>query len=105
MRRLIISLITLVTIQSAFAVDRLSSLPCPILGGELSNSAATSVADIDEERRMENIKEGVRGINLTPEQQYDLNQRLYDEYVAYKFDSAFYYIDKNVKALRASGDK
>ena len=48
MRRLIISLITLVTIQSAFAVDRLLSLPCPILGGELSNSAATSVADIDE---------------------------------------------------------
>ena len=60
---------------------------------------------INKERRMENIKEGVRGINLTPEQQYDLNQRLYDEYVAYKFDSAFYYIDKNVKALRASVDK
>jgi hypothetical protein len=33
---------------------------------------------INKERRMENIKEGVRGINLTPEQQYDLNQRLYD---------------------------
>ena len=48
MRRLIISLIALVTMQSAFAVNRLSSLPCPILGGELSNSAATSVADIDE---------------------------------------------------------
>ena len=48
MRRLIISLITLVTMQSAFAVDRLSNLPCPILGGELSNSAATSVEDIDE---------------------------------------------------------
>ena len=60
---------------------------------------------INKERRMENIKEGVRGINLTPEQQYDLNQRLYDEYVAYKFDSAFYYIDKNVKPLRATGDK
>ena len=44
---------------------------------------------INKERRMENIKEGVRGINLAPEQQYDLNQRLYDEYVAYKFDSAF----------------
>ena len=28
--------------------DRLSALPCPILGGELSNSAATSVEDIDE---------------------------------------------------------
>ena len=48
MKRLIISLIVLVTMQSAFAVDRLSSLPYPILGGELSNSAATSVADIDE---------------------------------------------------------
>ena len=38
----------MVTMQSAFAADRLSALPCPILGGELSNSAATSVADIDE---------------------------------------------------------
>jgi hypothetical protein len=48
MRRLIISLVVMVTMQSAFAADRLSALLCPILGGELSNSAATSVADIDE---------------------------------------------------------
>ena len=48
MRRLIISLVVMVTMQSIFAADRLSALPCPILGGELSNSAATSVADIDE---------------------------------------------------------
>ena len=48
MKRLIISLIALVTMQSAIADDRLSMLPCPILGGELSNSAATSVEDIDE---------------------------------------------------------
>ena len=48
MRRLIISLIALVAMQSAVATDRLTTLPCPILGGELSNSAATSVADIDE---------------------------------------------------------
>ena len=58
----------------------------------------------DKERRVAAIKEGVKGITLTTEQQYDLNQRLYDEYVAYKFDSAFYYIDKNVKALRKSGN-
>ncbi len=57
----------------------------------------------DKERRVAAIKEGVKGITLTAEQQYDVNQRLYDEYVAYKFDSAFYYIDKNVKALRKSG--
>ena len=58
----------------------------------------------EKERRVTAIKEGVKGITLTPEQQYDFNQRLYDEYVAYKFDSAFYYIDKNVKALSASRD-
>ena len=48
MRRLIIILTTLITLQSIFATDRLSMLPCPILGGELSNSAATSVEDIEE---------------------------------------------------------
>ena len=58
----------------------------------------------EKERRVTNIKDGVRGITLSPEQQYDLNQRLYDEYVAYKFDSAFYYIEKNVNALSASAD-
>ena len=58
----------------------------------------------EKEGRVAAIKEGVKGITLTAEQQFDLNQRLYDEYVAYKFDSAFYYIDKNVKALRKSGD-
>lgn len=58
----------------------------------------------EKERRVTNIKDGVRGIKLSPEQQYDLNQRLYDEYVAYKFDSAFYYIEKNVNALSSSAD-
>ena len=58
----------------------------------------------EKERSVTNIKEGVRGIKLSPEQQYDLNQRLYDEYVAYKFDSAFYYIEKNVNALSSSAD-
>jgi len=34
MRRLIISLIALVAMQSAVATDRLTTLPCPIFGGE-----------------------------------------------------------------------
>ena len=38
----------LMTALTSSAEDRLSRLPCPILGGELSNSAATSVADIEE---------------------------------------------------------
>lgn len=48
MKRLIFFLVSLLTMCSAFAADRLLSLPYPILGGELSNSAATSVTDIDE---------------------------------------------------------
>ena len=48
MKRLIISLFSLVIMQGAIADDSPLTLPCPILGGELSNSAATSVEDIDE---------------------------------------------------------
>ena len=40
--------LALYTVLTAAAQDRLSGLPYPILGGELSNSAATSEADIDE---------------------------------------------------------
>ena len=48
MKRLIVFLFVLLTLQTVTAGDRLSMLPCHILGGELSNSAATSVQDIDE---------------------------------------------------------
>ena len=48
MKRLTLSLLVLLTLQTIKAADRLSMLPGPILGGELSNSAATSVQDIDE---------------------------------------------------------
>ena len=48
MKRLIVCLLTLVMMATVWAADRLSSMPYPILGGELSNSAATSVVDIDE---------------------------------------------------------
>ena len=48
LRTLLILLLAWATQVPALAGDRLASLPAPILGGELSNSAATSVADIDE---------------------------------------------------------
>ena len=48
MKKLSVFIVVLITALSSFAADRLSSLPFPILGGELSNSAATSVEDIDE---------------------------------------------------------
>ena len=59
----------------------------------------------DKERRIQAIKTGASAVlNMTEEQKYDLNLRLYEEYVAYKFDSAYYYIGKNVDALRGSAD-
>ena len=48
MKRNLILLLALAVSLSILAGDRLSALPCPILGGELSNSAATSVEDIEE---------------------------------------------------------
>ena len=46
-RQLLFFLMLAISIYSR-AGDRLSALPYPILGGELSNSATTSVEDIDE---------------------------------------------------------
>lgn len=54
----------------------------------------------EKEQRINSIKQSMGNITLTPEQTYDLNIRLYDEYMAYRFDSAYYYINKNVTALR-----
>lgn len=58
----------------------------------------------EKERRIKSIKDGVSGISLTPEQRFELNMRLYDEYIAYKYDSAYYYIQQNVEQLRGTDD-
>jgi hypothetical protein len=47
-KKLSLFFLTLATTLCIMADDHFPSLSCPILGGELSNSAATSVADIDE---------------------------------------------------------
>jgi hypothetical protein len=47
-KKISILFLALATTLANMADDKRLSLPCPILGGELSNSAATSVEDIDE---------------------------------------------------------
>ena len=59
----------------------------------------------EKEQRINSIKQSTGSIALTPEQTYDLNMRLYDEYMAYRFDSAYYYINRNVQALRGTADR
>lgn len=58
----------------------------------------------EKESRIKNLKDGVKTMSLTADQMYDLNLRLYDEYVAFRFDSAFYYVEKNVERLRHTED-
>lgn len=58
----------------------------------------------EKESRIKNLKDGVKTMSLTADQMYDLNLRLYDEYVAFRFDSAFYYVEKNVERLRLTED-
>ena len=48
----------------------------------------------EKESRIRNLKDGVKTMALTDDQTYDLNLRLYDEYVAFRFDSAFYYVER-----------
>ena len=50
------------------------------------------------------LSSGLQGVKLTPEQEYDMNLRLYDEYLAFRFDSAFYYINKNIQSPLATTD-
>ena len=58
----------------------------------------------EKEDRLRNLKDGVKTMSLTDDQMYDLNLRLYDEYVAFRFDSAFYYVEKNVERFRYTDD-
>ena len=61
-------------------------------------------ATAEKENRIRNLKDGVKTMSLTDDQTYDLNLRLYDEYVAFRFDSAFYYVEKNVERFRHTDD-
>ena len=57
-----------------------------------------------KEAHIRHIHEGIHGLTLTPEQEYTHNMRLYDEYLAFNFDSAYYYIDRNLHLERHPGD-
>lgn len=47
--------------------------------------------------KIQHDQEGLHNLSLTPEQQFSINNRLYDEYLAFNFDSALFYIQKNVQ--------
>ena len=54
--------------------------------------------------RIQVITDGLDNLKLTPEELFSLNNRLYDEYLAFNFDSALFYIKKNVDVQRTLGN-
>ncbi len=58
----------------------------------------------EKKARIKTIHEGMRNIRLTPEQQLEMNNRLYDEYMAFNFDSAHHYIKQNLDILQSLND-
>lgn len=59
----------------------------------------------EKEQRVKLIKEELNGRSLTPELRRSINERLYDEYAAFKYDSAYKYICLNVVSPGASSDE
>ena len=58
----------------------------------------------EKEARIRVITDGVAVMNLNEEQQYQTCMRLYGEYLAYQFDSAFAYINKCMELQEHIGD-
>ena len=56
----------------------------------------------EKEIRLKALKDGLQE-GLDEDQLFKFNERIYDEYMAYNFDSAYYYINKNVERQRALG--
>lgn len=56
----------------------------------------------EKEIRLKALKDGLQE-GLDEDQLFKLNERIYDEYMAYNFDSAYYYINKNVERQRVLG--
>lgn len=50
-----------------------------------------------KEKQITALSSSLHSVNLTPEQEYNINLRLYDEYMAFCFDSAYHYINRNLQ--------
>ena len=57
-----------------------------------------------KENQIRTISMSASSVKLSPEQEFDLNLRLYDEYLAFRFDSAYAYIHRNMLSPLAQSD-
>ena len=57
----------------------------------------------EKENHIKMLTQGFQSVRLTPIQRYEMNMRLYDEYLAFQFDSAYHYIEENIKLAQQDG--
>ncbi len=58
----------------------------------------------EKEARIKMMCEGLSDSTLNDEHRFKINEKIYDEYIAFNFDSAYYYINKNVTRWKSSGN-
>lgn len=58
----------------------------------------------EKEERISRLKNLLGVTNLTPEQEYEINTELYNEFRKYKLDSAIYYVERNLDIARKLGN-
>ena len=58
----------------------------------------------EKEDRINFVRESLKRPNLSDENRYQVYLRLFEEYLAFRFDSAFYYINKNIQSPLATTD-
>lgn len=58
----------------------------------------------NKQTQLENLRNGLADQELSSEHLFKINERMYDIYMAFNFDSAYYYINKNVTEQRAAGN-
>lgn len=57
-----------------------------------------------KEARLKMMVDGLNDPTLTDEHLFKIYEKIYDEYLAFNFDSAYYYINKNVARWKSSGN-
>lgn len=58
-----------------------------------------------KEEHIATLKRGLRNPGITPEQQFELNNRIFHEYASYICDSALHYVDINLELATANDNK
>lgn len=101
MKHLVLILFLLLAGHTAFSIDDVDSLYRRL--DKVMDNRQLYMGN--KEEKIQAIKQLLNIGNLSPQQAYDINLRLCDEYKKYKSDSAVYYILKNVQIAKDLGSQ